>query len=218
MLCVEQSPDRTARHHTGIYIQHFHNRRSNYVRIVHIARPGRVITFSSTAACGQTTFNTALNRWETTLPLGDASKADEIFAAGLAYQIPAGFPNVNNVTWSANITGTAPGLQVTWQYGVSNWLASNKGTKFPALTSSPFVPDYSGMMINPVHNGTSCVNYGGDHAGTPEFAGNGNVLTGGGSGGGGSNFTGSWSSTPGTITLCGAPAVLLLRARPARLN
>ena len=57
------------------------------------------------------------------------------------------------------------------------------------------------MMINPAHNAPLCnVNYkAGDHAGAPEFIGRLNVLTGGGSGGGGSNWTGSWSSTPALV-------------------
>jgi len=164
-----------------------------------------MITFSSTASCSSTLFNTTFNRWETTLPLSAASKADEIFAAGIAYLIPAGFPqNVNNVTWSANVSASVTGLDVTWQYGVSNWLTSSKGTSFPGLSQSPFVPDYNGMMVDPAHNAPLCnASYNsGDHAGAPEFSGRGNVLTGGGSGGGGSNWTGSWSSTPSQILVC----------------
>ena len=167
--------------------------------------PDAMITFSSTASCSSTLFNTTFNRWETTLPLSAASKADEIFAAGIAYLIPAGFPqNVNNVTWSANVSASVTGLDVTWQYGVSNWLTSSKGTSFPGLSQSPFVPDYNGMMVDPAHNAPLCnASYNsGDHAGAPEFSGRGNVLTGGGSGGGGSNWTGSWSSTPSQILVC----------------
>ena len=170
-----------------------------------LAVPDAVLTFSSTPTCASTSFNTALNRWETTIPLSDAGKADEIFATGLAYLIPSGFPqNVNNVTWSADISSSAPGIQVTWQYGASNWLTSNKGTTFPGVSGMSFTPDYNGMEIDPAHNAPLCnTSYNsGDHAGAPEFPGRGNVLTGGGSGGGGSNWTGSWSSTPGKITIC----------------
>jgi len=167
--------------------------------------PDAVITFSSTATCSSTSFDTTFNRWETTLPLSAASQADEIFAAGIAYLIPPGFPqNVNNVTWSADVSSSAPGLDVTWQYGVSNWLVSSKGTSFPALSESPFVPDYNGMMVDPAHNAAACnTSYNsGDHAGSPEFAGRQNVMTGGGSGGGGSHWTGSWSSTPPQVVAC----------------
>ena len=107
------------------------------------------------------------------------------------------------VTWSANISSSAPGIQATWQYGVSNWLTANKGSTFPLLSSSSFVPDYNGMMVNPAHNAPWCGgNSGGEHACAPEVGGRQNVLTGGGSGGGGSNWTGSWSSTPPNVLVC----------------
>ena len=162
--------------------------------------PNAIITFSSKVSCASTSFNTATNTWQTTLPLSAASSEDEIFAAGLAYVLPANFSqNVKNVTWSATIYSTAPGLQVTWQWGASNWLTQNKGTSFPMSGGQP---DYNGMMIKPAHQTTSC-NAGynsGDQAGAPEFSGRSNVLTGGGSGGGGSNWTGSWSSTPPAVS------------------
>jgi len=166
--------------------------------------PDGVISFSSSASCAQTTFNTSTNTWQTTIPLSAASNADEIFIAGLAYELPPNFSqNVTNVTWSANISSSAPGIQATWQYGVSNWLTANKGSMFPVLSGSPFVPDYNGMMVNPAHNAPWCGgNSGGDHAGAPEFAGRHDLVTGGGSGGGGSNWTGSWSSTPPNVLVC----------------
>jgi hypothetical protein len=166
--------------------------------------PDAVITFSSSASCSSTTFNVGFNRWETTIPLSSAGSADEIFAAGIAYQIPAGFPGAANVTWSADISSSAAGITATWQFGASNWLTQNKGSVFPALSESPFVPDYNGMMVEAAHNAPTCYGQGGDHAGAPEFSGRGDVLTAGGSGGGGSNWTGSWSSTPPGVQICQA--------------
>ena len=162
-----------------------------------LAVPNAAISFKASAAGASTTFDTGSNTWFTTVPLASAAKADEIFAAGLAYQLPTNFAqNVSNVTWSATIYTSSPGLQVSWQYGVSNWLTQNKGTSFPVLSAG--VPDYNAMMVNPAH-GAPLANPAyntGDHAGAPEFSGRQNVITGGGSGGGGSNWTGSWSSTP----------------------
>jgi hypothetical protein len=163
--------------------------------------PNAMITFTASASCASTSFDTVSNTWITTIPLSAASTADEIFAAGLAYQLPPNFAqNINNVSWSATIYSTAPGIQVSWQYGISNWLTQKNGTSFPVLADG--TPDYNGMMINPAHNAPLCnPNYNsGDHAGAPEFTGRGAVLTGGGSGGGGSNWTGSWSSTPPAMT------------------
>jgi hypothetical protein len=162
--------------------------------------PNAVLNFSASATVSSTTFDNSTNTWYSTFPLSAAGSADEIFMAGLAYLLPSDFAqNVGKVTWNATVYTTAPSFQVTWQYGVTNWLTANKGTTFPALAnSSPsnFLPDYNGMMINPAHNAPVPTGYSGDHAGAPEFSGRGNVLTGGGSGGGGSNWTGSWSSTP----------------------
>jgi len=157
--------------------------------------PPAVITFSSTASCASTTFNTALNRWETTIPLSSASKADEIFSAGLAFLLPPNFAqNVNNVSWKATFSSTAPSLKFAFQYGAANYLTNSKGNSFPMLNGQP---DMSAMLIKPVHNASTCANYStGDHAGTPENPTVKSLVTGGGSGGGGSNWTGSWSSTP----------------------
>jgi hypothetical protein len=157
--------------------------------------PNATITFSSSATCASTKFDTAANQWETTIPLSADGKVDEIFAAGLAYVLPASFPqNIQGVTWTADFTASVPSLQIQWQWGAANYLSSdNKGDIFPM---SGGAPDYNAMMIDPGHNVTTCSGYNnGDHAGTPENATVKALVTGGGSGGGGSNWTGSWSST-----------------------
>jgi hypothetical protein len=166
--------------------------------------PNAVVTFTSTVSCASTSFNTTTNEWETFIPLSDASHADEIFSAGLAHILPASFPqNVNNVTWHVTFTSTAPSLQFQFQYGAANYLSKdNKGDVFPLTASGQ--PDYNAMMVNPVHNAPTCNGYNnGDHAGTPEDHVVKDLVTGGGSGGGGSNWTGSWSSTPTYV--CAAP-------------
>lgn len=166
--------------------------------------PDAVITFSSTATCASTRFNTSANQWETTIPLSYATRADEIFSAGLAYELPPGFAqNVNNVTWSVTFTSTAPSLQFQFQYGAANYLSKDdKGDVFPMTTTGQ--PDYNAMMVDPVHNAPTCGGYNnGNHSGTPENQEIKNLVTGGGSGGGGSNWTGSWSSTKTYV--CAAP-------------
>jgi hypothetical protein len=165
--------------------------------------PDAVITFTSSVSCASTTFNTATHEWETLIPLSYATHADEIFSAGLAYILPANFPqNVSNVTWHVTFTSpTAPSLQFQFQYGAANYLSSKEGEVFPTESGQP---DYNAMMIDPVHNAPTCKGYNnGDHAGTPENPVVKNLVTGGGSGGGGSNWTGSWSSTPTYV--CAAP-------------
>lgn len=167
--------------------------------------PDAVITFTSSVSCASTSFNTTTNEWETSIPLSYATHADEIFSAGLAYILPAGFPgNVNNVTWNVTFTSpTASSLTFQFQYGAANYLSeNNKGDVFPLTASGQ--PDYNAMMIDPAHNAPTCNGYnGGDHSGTPENQEVKALVTGGGSGGGGSNWTGSWSSTPTYV--CVAP-------------
>jgi hypothetical protein len=168
-----------------------------------LAVPDALITFSSSASCASTSFNTSTNEWETIVPLSYATHADEIFSAGLAYVLPPSFPqNVNNVTWNVTFTSSAPSLQFQFQYGAANYLSSDsKGDSFPMTASGP---DYNAMMIDPVHNAPTCNGYNsGDHSGTPENPVVKALVTGGGSGGGGSNWTGSWSSTPTYV--CAAP-------------
>jgi len=163
--------------------------------------PDAQIIFTSSANCSSIVFNTTTNQWVTTIPLSSATKADEIFSAALAFMLPVPFPsNVNNVTWNATFTSSAPSLQMQFQYGAANYLASGKGNTFPVLPplpGTPFRPDYNSMLVKPVHNAATCGGYStGDHAGTPENPMVKSLVTGGGSGGGGSNWTGSWSSTP----------------------
>ena len=128
------------------------------------------------------------------MPLSAAGQMDEIFAAGLAYVLPASLPqNVQGATWTANFTASVPSLQIQWQGGAANYLPNdNRGNVFP-MTGG--VPDHKAMMVNPGHNVTTCAGYNnGDHAGTPENVTVKGLVTGGRDGGGDSNWTGSWGS------------------------
>ncbi len=164
--------------------------------------PDGVIYFSSSASCAKTVFNTTFQRWETTIPISQISQAGGFFAAGLAYEIPSGFTGASNVTWSADITSTAPSLQVTWEVGASNWLVSNKGYNFPALSESPFVPDYNGMEVNPALGVTACSFSTSDHTGAPEFNGRQYLLVTGGCGQGNDNWTGDFSCNVACVKVC----------------
>ena len=161
-----------------------------------LAVPNGVITFSSKVSCASTTFNAG--EWQITIPLADATQADEIFAAGLAFVLPANFAqNIQGVTWTADFTSTASTLQIQWQWGAANYLSNKNGLVFPMSGGKP---DYNAMMVKPVHNAPTCAGFsGGDHAGTPESTVVKGLVTGGGSGGGGSNWTGSWSSTQSLV-------------------
>ena len=118
----------------------------------------------------------------TTVP---ASFADDVFLSGLAFHVPAGgLPAGEKVTWHGTISGSAP-FSMQWKWGAAVY------TSFD---------DYNSIGVKPVHS-TSLDSYpNGDQAGTPENK-KSNVI-GGARGGGGSNWTGSWSSTASASSTC----------------
>jgi hypothetical protein len=92
-------------------------------------------------------------------------------ALPLTSTLPGGLPSV---VWQGTFTTDTPGVKLQWQ-----WAAA-------AYTS--FNTDYGALGVKPADG------YGGsDHAGTPENYKS--FVTGGARGGGGSNFTGSYSGT-----------------------
>lgn len=146
--------------------------------------PNAEITFSPSATCSSYTFDTATNTWQTIVPVkGD----DEIFLTGLTFLVPSGFTQVpGNVTWQGTMSSSVDGVSIQWKWG--------------AAVYTTFSTNYNTLAVKPGHQ-TSCAYNNGDHAGTPEgtdplsdepFK---DFVIGGARGGGGSNWTGSWSGT-----------------------
>jgi hypothetical protein len=157
-----------------------------------LAVPNAKITFSASATCTSTTFDSVTNTWMTTVPI---SGDDEIFLTGFAWPVPAGgLPGgANPVNFSGTYSSetSAPGLSIQMKWSVAAY--------------SSFTTDYNALQIKAGHQ-TACGQSNGDHAGTPEGVDNTNTpwkkfLIGGPRGGGGSNFTGSWSGTL-SINIC----------------
>jgi len=161
-----------------------------------LAVPNARITFSPTAVCASTSFDTLTQTWITTVPLAGS---DEIFLTGLAFPVPASFANANGkvngaVIWQGTFYTDASDADINWKWG--------------AAVYTNFSPDYNIDSIKPTHS-NSCAYPNSDHAGTPEgfdtqsgsqFK---SFVTGGARGGGGSNFTGSWSGTQNVTFVCG---------------
>jgi hypothetical protein len=148
--------------------------------------PDCQVNFSS--SCTTATNWCDTNGWHTTLPCaGD----DEIFTQGCPIPWNSDFANCKSVCWTTVFSCSQSNLTCNWQWGAACYNSST--------------PSCSSIAPKACHN-TTCQNgqyyWSSDHAGCPE-----NYkpyCTGGGTGGGGANCTGSWS---GTETSCQFGAV-----------
>jgi len=145
--------------------------------------PPSTITFSASATQATTIFDNTSRTWRTTVP---ASYSGNVFLGSLAYQAPTGFPGgINPVTWSIAFTSSTSGLSIDWKWAAAVY------TQFATDNNAIGVKPIDGSNFNPYANS--------DHAGTPENE-KASVI-GGARGGGGSNWTGSYSGTgSGAIT------------------
>jgi hypothetical protein len=103
-----------------------------------------------------------------------------VFLAGVSVPLPAGLPGgIKNVSWSGDFSTDTVGVKVNWQWAAAAY-SQLAGT------------DATALGVKPADQKT--VAYpNSDHAGTPEIY-RADVV-GGGTGGGGSNWTGSLSAT-----------------------
>ena len=147
--------------------------------------PPSQITFSPAFSLATTDF-TILSKeigspkgWKTDLQLSGLAGND--FLGALTFLVPAsGLPGgIKNVTWQVGFSSDNSGLTVNWQWA--------------AAVYTNFVAEYNQLGVKPVDDNKASQYQNSDHAGTPEnFKA---YVIGGGTGGGGSNFTGSYSGT-----------------------
>jgi hypothetical protein len=164
--------------------------------------PDAKITFAA-VSCATTSFDAGSNTWLTTVPLAGS---DEIFLSGAAIPVTS-LPGGAKVTWQGTFGTNQPGICFSWKWG--------------AAAYKQFSADYNDANIKPSHQAACGINNG-DHAGTPQNPTIRASVTGGARGGGGSNFTGSWSATGSLCPVCppgdaGAVGVTAIRTVP-RLN
>jgi|SRR5579883_740923 len=141
-----------------------------------LAVPDTTVVLSPTATQAQVWTDGAGN-WAVTTP---ENFSGNVFLAGLALPLPSGLPGgIKNVTWAGDFTTDTAGVSVNWQWTAAAY--TQLGTT-----------DAGVLGVKPSDTPTSLYPNS-DHAGTPE-----NFKTdvvGGARGGGGSNFTGSYSGT-----------------------
>jgi hypothetical protein len=150
-----------------------------YINGVPNTVPDADVVFSSTATCSITSYDSFLNKWTTIMPLqGD----DEVFLTGLILPLSSAVPKHANVVWSQTVFYNQP-VDFCWKWG--------------AAAYSSFTTDYNQLQVKPGLQ-TSCNYNNADHAGTPEAF---PTAIAGGTGEGGSNRTGSWSSAVNAKTM-----------------
>ena len=137
--------------------------------------PDATVTFDPAAVTATTNF--IGGTWVTTVP---SSIGGNRFLSGLNFLVPVNLPgSIKNVTWSGTISVDTPGVSINWQ-----WAAAN----YPTFSANPAL-----LGVKPVDDNKASQYKNSDHAGTPEnFK---QFVVGSGTGGGGSNYTGSHSST-----------------------
>jgi hypothetical protein len=128
---------------------------------------------------------TATISWSGNMPttrVPASGLAGNTFFSAVWYLVPANFPTgLNPVTWSGTITSDTPGVTVNWQWGAAVYTSFNSS--------------YAALGVKPVDDTDASMYHNADHAGTPEnFK---QYVIGGARGGGGSNYTGSYSGTGG---------------------
>jgi len=151
--------------------------------------PDATITFSPTATSATTSFNSSKNAWITNLP--STGLAGNSFLSGMTFPVPAnGLPGgINPVTLSGTFYSDTRGVSINWQWA--------------AAVYTSFSADYHTLNVKPVDDTSASVYKNSDHAGTPEAYKT--FVTGGARGGGGSNYTGSYSATASVIPLNEVP-------------
>jgi Carboxypeptidase regulatory-like domain len=140
-----------------------------------VSVPNATISFTQLATTATTTYS-AGSGWLVTAP---PHFSGNVFLGGTGLPVPGGLPGgIKNVTWQWNVSSDTAGLKVNWQWAAAAY------TNFGA-NGTFGVKSVDDNNIDTFRNS--------DHAGTPEdFK---SFVVGGATGGGGSNFTGSYSAT-----------------------
>lgn len=151
--------------------------------------PAAIINFVPNLALATTDF--AAGAWSTNVPT--SGLAGKVFLDAVALLAPAGgLPGgIKEVIWSGMFFSCTPGLTIQWQWAASVY--DNPGF---------LAGGYEGLGVKPVDDNKASSYQNSDHAGTPEnFR---SYVVGGARGGGGSNFTGSYSGTASCVPTVGS--------------
>ena len=142
-----------------------------------IKLPDSRIVFSDSTTDASTEFDCGARAWRMDVP---SSYTGNVFLDGASFRFPDGLKGgVKNIVWSGEFTSDTCDLSFEWKWAAAVY------PDLPDCEDGLCVKPIDGDKMNPYHNS--------DHAGTPEcFK---DDVIGGARGGGGSNFTGSYSGT-----------------------
>jgi hypothetical protein len=157
--------------------------------------PDSRIQFDASVTSASTRFIN--NTWETVIP---RSYSGNVFMGGLAYQVPVNLPgSIQNLRWTARISIDKTNISLAWRWS--------------AAVYTSFAP-HSGLNIKPKNGSTQNPYPNNNNAGTPENYKS--FLVAGAKGGGGTNYTGSYSSA--STATCSTTAQRTVTIAPAILN
>ena len=143
----------------------------------YVELPKAVIVFSDDVTEARSDFDCATRMWTTRVP---SSYSGNVFLTGMALYVKHGAPGgIKPVVMNACFGSDLPGVSFEW--------------KWAAAVYSSFPDCEDDLGVKPVDGDKFTKYLNSDHAGTPEnFK---SFVIGGARGGGGSNFTGSYSGT-----------------------
>jgi hypothetical protein len=164
---------------TAIQLRNAHVLFSDGSTSYDVSVPNANITYSPTATTATTTYDSGTNSWNTTVPA--SGLAGNTWLSGVGFQVPNDLPGgINPVAFRGTFVSNTPGVTLNWQWGAAVYTQFNNS-------------DPNQLGVKPVDDNKASAYQNSDHAGTPE-----NYrpyVIGGARGGGGSNYTGSYSGT-----------------------
>ncbi len=143
------------------------------------------IHFAPSTHYSYTVYDVVDLHWHTSI--SKANLGVNVWAGGIAFVVPeGGLPGgIGPITWTASFATDTPKLEARWQWSAAVY------TRFGWDLNDVGVKAVDGPKENTFEDATK--------AGTPWYWLD--YVTGGARGGGGSNYTGSWSGT-GSVALC----------------
>jgi hypothetical protein len=142
-----------------------------------VSVPAALILYDPAATTASTVFDVGTGEWHTTVPAGYTG---DVFLSGSGFDVSPALPGgINPVTWCGSMGTNVGGATFQW--------------KWAAAVYSSFPSDPNAIGVKPVDSNSLSIYANSDHAGTPESAKG--FVVGGARGGGGSNWTGSYSAT-----------------------